>query len=552
MRMSVSDAPSTFRGNPGRATLRRLLPLLALLVLPAAAAGQAPADSAWNRGDWDRAEELYGERLERDSTDVRALHRIALIRAWDGRYDASLELFDRLVALDPDNLPARRDRAKVLSWDGRLEASAAVYDSLARAHPGDRAARLGLARVLSWAGRTDSARSLYRRLVGEDPDGHEALEGLARVEAWRGHLQRAEELWRRSLAADPRRLAPRIGLVRTLRWQGRPAAAAEMLAGAPEPETASRRDELERERAWIDAALGPFGHPSLRYEGDSDDNRIYTARLSTGLHLAPRVELRADAYVRRATNDGLRPGDDAERETAGASLGLGVQLPPGWWLRAGAGATVADSGRREEIASWRAEVSSPRQVPVRFSLRYRREALDATRQLVEEGVILHEVDLGLAAAMGAGWEMAAGLAPARFEGRGEANDRIAGRLALTKELGAHWTVGLSGRAFGFERDVDLGYFDPDFYGLAELPLRWRARPGPWRLHVTLAPGLQKIGEGGDPDGAFRADAGVDLRFGPGRWLRLGGAFQSTGLQSFSTGDADYRYGRVDLGLYWAF
>lgn len=502
--------------SPGRLFL--CLVVLSLPGLPGAAAGQAPADSAWNEGDWDRAAELYGTRLARDSSDVRALHRLALIRAWDGAMEASLGLLDRLVAVDPDNRSAHRDRAMVLSWAGRLDASAAIYDSLARANP-------------------------------DDP---EAMDDLARVEAWRGNLRKSETLWRRSLSRDPRRLAPRIGLARTLRWQGRPAAAASVLAAAPEPSAEGESGDLEQERAWIDAAFSPFAHPRLRFAGDSDDNRILTARLSTGLHLAPRVELRADGYVRRAWNDGPQPGGGTTRGTAGASLELGVQLPPGWWLRAGAGGTVADSGRREEVASWRAEVASPRQLPLQLTVGYRREALDATRQLVEEGVILQELDLGLALDAGSGWRIEAGVAPARFQGRGAHNDRLAGRLALLRTFDAAWTVGLSGRGFGFERDLDLGYFDPDFYGLGELLLRWRARPGPWYLHATLAPGLQQIGEEGDLDGAFRASGGLDLRLAPGRHLSLGGAFQSTGLQSFSTGDADYRYGRVDLGFRWSF
>lgn len=552
MSTSCAKRPTSVERPAAFVQFLLLLLVLVLPALPGTAAAQTPADSAWNQGEWNRAADLYEERLAQDSSDVRALHRLALIRAWNEDYEASLNLFDRLLSLDSDNLHAQRDRGRVLSWADRLDASVALYDSLARANPGDRAARRGLARVLSWAGRTDSARALYDELLREDPDDRDAMEGLARVEAWRGNLREAEVLWRRSLSRDPRRSGARIGLVRTLRWQGRPAAAAAVLEEAPQSPEGGQRVELRRERAWIDAALSPFGHPGLRFEGDSDDNRILTARLSTGMRLAPRVELLADGYVRRARNESLRPGADDDRETAGASLAVGVQLPPGWWLRAGGGGTVADSGRRQETASWRAEIASPRQFPLRLNVQYRREALDATRQLVEEGVILHEVNLALAADVGSGWEIEGGLAPARFQGRGEDNDRLAGRLALLKSFGSHWTVGLSGRAFGFERDLGLGYFDPDFYGLGELLLRWRARPAAWHLHATLAPGVQQIGEEGDIDGAFRASGGVDFRIAPGRHLTVGGTFQSTGLQSFSTGEADYRYGRVDLGFRWAF
>jgi len=58
--------------------IRRLLVTVGLL-LAAAGTGRAqhPADVAWNNGNVAEAETLYAERLERDPTDERALHRLA-------------------------------------------------------------------------------------------------------------------------------------------------------------------------------------------------------------------------------------------------------------------------------------------------------------------------------------------------------------------------------------------------------------------------------------------------------------------------------------------
>lgn len=591
--------------------------LVLLLLVPASLRGQAAADSAWSAGDLERAAELYEARLEADSSDVRALHRLALIRAWNERFDESLRLFDRLLELDPDNLEAMRDRGRVLGWSGDLDAavdvldrvlarqrdetlalearatfrgwqgdvsgaladyeriqtlspedrsvglqrarllsfadsldrSAAVYDSLLREDPENREARLGLARVLSWDGRLDSAEVVYRGRVEDEPTDTEALGGLARVQSWQGKLGASERTWRRALNYDPEDVDALLGLARTLRWEGRHAAALEPLRRARQ--AAPDNADVQRERRWIDAGLSPRLEPSAVYEGDSDDNRIYTARLRGALRIVPRLELGVETYGRRARN--RAPDPDLERESAGGLMELALQLEPGWWIGAGGGVTVTEEGaREEEIPSWRARVSTPRHQPVSAGLRYRREALDLTARLVDRAVVLEELSLSLTVnPPGSGWRIRGSAAPAWYEADAR-NERMAGSLAVERQLSSSWTLGLSGRAFGFDENLNDGYFDPDFYGLAELLVRWERYTESWRFVAEAAPGGQQVGSDGEITGAFRLTGRLGYLFAPGRELSLGGAFSSTGLQSFSTGDADYRYGRVSLGLRWAF
>ena len=92
--------------------------MTAVLYCPANAVAQSPADSAWLAGDTYTAGELYAAGLAADSTDELALHRVALMRAWDADYDESLDLFGRLLAVSPQNLEARVDRARVMAWGG--------------------------------------------------------------------------------------------------------------------------------------------------------------------------------------------------------------------------------------------------------------------------------------------------------------------------------------------------------------------------------------------------------------------------------------------------
>lgn len=593
------------------------IPVLLLWVATPPLAAQAPAERAWNAGDLDRAAELYEQRLEADSTDVRALHRLALIRAWNQRFEESLELFDRLLAIAPDHPDARRDRgrvlgwaghreraleeldralarerddvvalearaqfrqragdlagaledyrrlaalrpgesdldlqrARLLSWQSRLEESIALYDSLVRARPGDRDARLELARVLSWAGRLDSAASVYRGILERAPEEADAVEGLARVLGWRGDLRASERYWRRAVELTDGGADAHLGLSRTLRWEGRPAAAlsAWKRARAAAPE---RQDVLEEER-WLDALLHLHADPGFTYEGDSDGNRIYTLRMDGGFRVVPRLAVGWESYGRRTTNRERAVPDDFEREAAGGVVEAGLQLEPGWWLRAGGGVAYSDGARDDELASWRASVASPRHMPFSFVLSYRREPLDLTSQLIERGVVVEAIDLRTVWSMGSGWQLTAAGSPATYTGT-ETNDQWAGLLSLAHDFSRTWRLGLTGRAFGFEHDLNEGYFDPDLYALAEVSLRWQAFPGDWHLSLELDPGAQKIGEGGDVDGTFRTSGSLGYRFAPGRRVELSGSFSTTGLQSFSTADAGYRYGSASLGLRWSF
>ena len=106
--------------------------------------------------------------------------------------------------------------------------------------------------------------------------------------------------------------------------------------------------------------------------------------------------------------------------------------------------------------------------------------------------------------------------------------------------------------FSFEKNLDDGYFDPDFYGIAELTGYWLYRPIPWTFLIELAPGLQQVTTNGDPGGALRSNARVAYRIGSGREVSLSFGYSSAGLASFATGESGYSYTAVIFGFNWVF
>src|SRR2546428_9305466 len=244
---------------------------VAFLVCPSLAAQLPAADQAFQRGEYAAARAGYERVLATDSSDERALYRLAILDSWDGKLLRSLARFARLRRIDPRDPDIVVSHAQVLAWAGRTAASAALYDSV-------------LARF---------------------PDRADALAGRARAIAWRGDLDRAEQLWRTALerhADNPELL---IGLAQTLYWKGQ-AGLAEAYAArartlAPEDRTAR---DLER---VVRAALRPEIATTVDGATDSANNDFVAQEGSVTGPLGSELRGTLQAGWRRAT--GPVPGD---------------------------------------------------------------------------------------------------------------------------------------------------------------------------------------------------------------------------------------------------
>src|SRR5438046_1877544 len=102
-------------------------------------AAQLPvADEAFHRGDYAAARAGYERVLAADSSNERALYRLAILDSWDGKLLRSLARFARLRRIDPHDPDIMLTQAQVLAWAGRTAASEALYDSVLERFP-DRA-----------------------------------------------------------------------------------------------------------------------------------------------------------------------------------------------------------------------------------------------------------------------------------------------------------------------------------------------------------------------------------------------------------------------------
>lgn len=496
---------------------------------------------AWS-GETEEALAALDTVLEEDPGYAPALEARALFQAWEGRYEASLESYDRLLAIGPENTEGRRQQATVMGWAAEFSASVSVYDSLLAADPDDLDARLGRARALAFSDHLDEAIDEYDRVLERAPDHETALVGRGRTLGWAGELVEGEETLRDAVeeagSADAW-----AALGQNLRWQGRNAAALDALERAVDvdPTHGEAREQLRSLRGLFE----PDASPTLSLESDSDGNRMRTAAVATIWHASPRWRLRADLYEK-----GLRQ-NEVDRSSMGLTVSASYTLEPGWTLGGGVGGSRTDGPGADSRMSGQLSVSTPGRHPLGLTLALRTTVLDATAALAATGVRMSEGSLTGRWRPGTAWRLEGSGGYAVFDGS-ERNRRVNGAFSVSRTLGAGFDLGVAARAFTYDKDLQDGYFDPDFYGIGELTGRWSGRTGDWALLLEVAPGMQQVTRSGDLAGSVRASTRVSYDIAPGREVALSGGYSSTGLQSFSTGGSDYRYTALILSAGWRF
>ena len=581
----------------------------------AVAGSDDQADEAWSDGNTALAMRLYSDRLAVDPEDGTAILRVALMQAWQEQYDAAVELLDGLIEQQPGHLDARLARARVRAWSGdipaaldevaevlavqpdnaeALEALAifqawagqfdealASYDQLLSIAPGSSSAQLQRAQAFAWAERFEASRVAYYALLARDPDDIEARLGLARTLAvsqdftgaiaqydevlvrapdemraltgkvktlgWAGRLSESERVALQAVEADRSSAEAWGGLGQVYGWQGRDAAAREAFETAAElaPTNAVIRDQLRS----LNLALAPVARPSVVYENDSDGNTMVTTSLAAGWHATPRLDVRAGGYFKQL--DQTTGFGQLELTAQGVTVSGRYQLRPGWTLSGGLGGSRSNGTDNPSNVEYRLGVRTPDRSSLGGALRFASVGLNETAALAERGVRSTGLLIMGRWTPALGWRLDGTMGLGKFEGT-ENNGRRSLSLSASRRVGRFFSLGASFRGFSFEKDLDDGYFDPDFYGIGEITSHWLYRSGPWIFLVELAPGVQQVRKDGDGGLSARSNLRAAYGLGPGREISLSFGYSSAGLMSFASGDSSYRYTAFILGSNWAF
>ena len=444
------------RGDAGRVGVvvtRHVVLAFGIAVLARSLAAQLPAaDQAFLRGEYAAARAGYERVLAADSSNERAMYRLAILDSWDGELVRSLARFARLRRIDPRDPDIMVTHAQVLAWAGRTAPSEALYDSV-------------LARF---------------------PDRADALAGRARAIAWSGDLDRAEVLWRTALerhADNPELL---IGLAQTLFWKGQPglaeAYAARARALAPQDRTAR---DLER---VVRAALRPEVSTSVDGATDSDRNDFVAQEGTIASSLGSDLRGTLRVGWRHATD---QAGDGSSYWAGGhviAALGHGAVV------RAGLGARRVQPDVGAARTPLTAELGLGLR-PARYaavSVSYTRTPFDETAGLMRQDLAIDAVDLSFDMSPAAGWSISGGGGGAWFS---DGNSRYSAVGALLGRVARGLQIGPFARIMGYCRCGSGSYFAPDRFSVIEARAVYVWQQSRWGLRADGGVGSQQVFKG---------------------------------------------------------
>jgi tetratricopeptide (TPR) repeat protein len=480
-----------------------------LLPLVAAAVQLPDAEEAFRRGDQRAARAGYEAVLRQDSTNVRALYRLAILDSWDGKLQRSLGRFvllRRLEPVDPDIMVAQ-------------------------------------ARVLAWAGQNRASELLYDSVLVRAPERSDALAGRARAVAWAGDLERAERLWREALGAHPADAEIVIGLAQTLFWMGRPELAESYAARARQlaPDDRAARDLL----SVVRAALRPEVATAGTYAHDSDDNAFFAQDGSFTTSLGRELRGTLHAGWRRAT--------DPAR--AGSSYGAGgyaiAPLGHGTVLRVGLGV------RRLEPEGGTTRTPLTAQLglgfrPARFaslSVAYSRAPFDETALLIERGYDVNGVDLSFDVTPRPGLSVSGG-GGAAWLSDSVSNRRLGGVLAVIVVVRRGVEAGVFGRMMGYRvPNPGAGYFAPDRFSVLEARAAYTWRRERWGVRTDGGLGIQQVGTGAPSQSEWHVGLAITRGWSANSELALVGSLtNSAGSRSGTATAAGFKYATIGLRL----
>jgi tetratricopeptide (TPR) repeat protein len=460
--------------------------LLLLLAAAPAAAQQAVGDSAWVAGDFHAARIAYERELRENPGNVRSLYRLGILASWDGKLDSALALLRDARTLDRADVDLRITEARILSWAARYREAVVRYDSVLAEQPDNREAAFGRAQTLAWDNRFKEADRGFAALVRDNPDDLDALAGRAMVAAWQGDLSTAARRYEAALARNPEHLPSLTGMAQVRLWQGRTAEsssyAARARAVAPDDRTAR---EVE---AQVRALVRPRIEAILGWSRDSDKNTLWWQTLGTSLALGPGLRGFASATAAEASDpirDGTRVGGEVGVSYSAGSLGLTAAV--------GARRLNPEGAKSRSLGTWRGGASYRLTPTAGVGVGYAHYSFDETALLLSRDLDVDElsadgdVELARNLALGVGGSLA---------WLSDDNMRRAAVASLTQRVARVWTVGLFGRAMGYD-SPGVGYFAPDQFLLGEVRGSWTWAVRNWETRLSGGLGLQQIGTGAD-------------------------------------------------------
>jgi tetratricopeptide (TPR) repeat protein len=304
------------------------------------------AQRAEAKGDYSRAEQLYGQTLNESPDYTAALLGRARMRSWLHRFDMAVKDYQTVLDKDPNNPQALSGLAWTHAWAKNYDEARVVFEYLQKIEPYYLDARKGLAYVDLWRGNAKDAKRQFEALAAEDQGNPDYILAIAQASYMTGDLPAAKTAYREALALRPDMPAARSGLraVELAQVERRPALT--VLGGRSESgdiENSGLRFAQLAMQVNKDLRLWVIHDRGVGFDGLSNDRRARDAATTTAggfWNYRPNMGLRLEAGVRDLVDE-TNPVFAAEQV-----FFLGSTTPKiGVWL------TDSDSGGTQYVAN---------------------------------------------------------------------------------------------------------------------------------------------------------------------------------------------------------
>lgn len=166
----------------------------------------------------DQAEKVYREVMEKWPNHPAPHHRLAVMRAADGKFEEAATHFSRALELAPSDAELLSDFGYFCYLQDNIAAAENYLRQAVELDSNNAAYCNNLAIVLGEQGRYDEALRMFRRIGSEA----EAQANMAFVLARRGEVQQALESYSRALDEDEQLRPAAEGLVQLARFAPQP------------------------------------------------------------------------------------------------------------------------------------------------------------------------------------------------------------------------------------------------------------------------------------------------------------------------------------------
>ncbi len=473
------------------------------------------ARQARNAAQWEAALKAYDAMLAIVDTHETALFERAQALGWAGRHGESIQAWRRFRAAYPARAgEADQNLARVAAWGRQFDVALATLDPYVKRR--ERQAVLDAATYLGWAGRLSESLVLSESWLKDHPDDMDALLIQGRCASWAGKIPESKAAYGRLLALKPGHGDALAGLARVSIWSGDPAEARRCVdqltvesLQAPEQQVLLAQVELaEGHRRRAVGRLRPLAEKEGPMRKDALD-LLRAAATAQG----PSLEI---SHGRTDTSEDLVMEDSAAT--------LRLPLWDGSASLGGARHRVSFLGRDTTVKEVNGGLAYP-VGPVRLFAQVQR--LDG---IGTEPASAHQVGLGWRAYRGVEFSLSHGLSWAAFTPRaldlrvgiwategaltltsphqvlrlsGGSADTSAGNSRRTWLATYDWrwrfgpttlTTGVLTRGLGYDRSLDLGFFNPERYRFHALTLGVGHEQGGFSGNLGIRGGRQVVND----------------------------------------------------------